>query len=168
MFLLLLVPVVLKAGYFLEKIRIRPWRCRARSSPLQTPVCRPAVCTEPAPFQRPRGETHGRPARGRHRSSTQQHRPCSAGNTSGRPAEPTSPSPASAQHPTGRKRARRDTGAACLASEPGARIPWALQRSLTTKHRGAALRLQTEEPAVKAALYQQPFPREQGKCPART
>lgn len=127
-FLVLLVPVALKAGYFREKRRLHPWRCRAGNSSLRTAACTPAVCTEPPPFQRaaqPDGPTQGRPVRGsRHpraaEEAQQQHGPRSAGSPSGRRAEPTGTSPTAARHPTGRKRPRSDTGAARLALQPGA------------------------------------------------
>lgn len=147
-FLVLLVPVVLKASYFRETRRIHPWRCQAGYSSLRTPACTPAVCTEPPPFQRaaqPDGQTHGRPVRGirRPRASeeAQQHGPCSAGSPSGRRAEPTGPSSTAARHPAGTERPRSDTGAACPAVEPRARTARALQQSLTAKHHLAAFRL---------------------------
>lgn len=107
MFLLLLVPVLpAKASYFREKKRIHPWHCQVENSFLQIHACLPAIPTEErqgsSRAAEPEGRTHDTPVRGRSRG-IRQHGPFSAGNTSGRPAEPTEPSSTSAPHPAGRK-----------------------------------------------------------------
>lgn len=112
MFLVLLVPVLLvKASYFWEKKRIHPWYCQVENSFLQIHACMPAISTEERHLERtaePEGQTRDMPVRCCCSPSAsqeiQQHRRLSAGDTSGRPAEPTEPSSTSAQHPAGRKR----------------------------------------------------------------